>query len=217
MSTTEYLLHKMPKDKLAATLEPYYNDLYSQLSESQKKDISFELVVDAAHYRLRSLQYARPLRFDVRPLSKAGDSACITAIARVVADAIGIVFGLAGLSDSVCRAVAGDLMDDLGEAGARSLVDIIGQIKDASSTLDKAKGIWSLVKGIYNIVGAKAIWKAIKDSMSWYDWALTGTVAVAQLTIWFASDGLALVGEIVLEATAIAYTVEDAVQVANCC
>lgn len=46
MTNTESTLHKLPKDKLAVALKPHYDDFYSQLSESQKKEITFEQVVD---------------------------------------------------------------------------------------------------------------------------------------------------------------------------
>ncbi len=53
--------------------------------------------------------------------------------------------------------------------------------------------------------------------MHWYDWVITGITAIAQLTIWFATDGAAFIVEIALAGPAIARLVFDSVDAVNTC
>ncbi|AIP53734.1 Uncharacterised protein [Burkholderia pseudomallei] len=53
--------------------------------------------------------------------------------------------------------------------------------------------------------------------MHWYDWVITGVTVVAQLTIWFASDGVAFIAELALEGAYVAQLVDDSVTVGEVC
>lgn len=217
MASSEYMLHNMSEEKLAATLKPYYDDFYRQLSESQKKNITFEQVVRGAYKRLRSVS-ATPLeRFDIAPMNTAGQSACILAIGTVVGDAFGMVFQLLGIQASTITATTRALLETLGQDTLRGLMATIHDIANASSALDKAKQIWGLIGQVKNAIGLSGIVNALKGTMSWYQWVITGVTVVAQLTIWFTTDGAAFVAEVALEGVAIAQTVEDSIKSVNAC
>lgn len=62
----------------------------------------------------------------------------------------------------------------------------------------KAKEIVAVFFQIVKATGFNGIVTAIYKNMYWYDWALISTVVVGQLTIWFASEGTALVAEVII-------------------
>lgn len=139
------------------------------------------------------------------------------AIGTVVADAFGILFQFIGINEEETRAATRALLAELGEDTLRGLSARIHNIANATSIFDKASEIWGLISEVKNAVGFDGIIKALKDSMHWYDWVITGVTVVAQLTIWFASDGVAFIAELALEGAYVAQLVDDSVTVGEVC
>ncbi|WP_350304605.1 hypothetical protein [Photorhabdus viridis] len=212
------MLYTLSKEELAKALTPYYKDFYDQLSDYQKSNISLDIVVNDAHKRL-FLNNLTHLRIDreLKPIEYAGVSPCILAIGTVVADAFGLVFQFLGINEAETRAATRALLKELGQDTLRGLLATIEDFKNATSLLDKAKIIWSLISEIKNAVGFSGIIKALKDSMHWYDWVITGVTAAAQLTIWFATDGAAFIAELALAGAAIATLGIDAANAVHVC
>ncbi|CAB4033609.1 Hypothetical predicted protein, partial [Paramuricea clavata] len=70
---------------------------------------------------------------------------------------------------------------------------------------------------IYNAGGFRAVFKAIKDEMSWWDWIKTGVIAVAQITAWFATDGAAFIAEAALSIMSAESLIEACIKAAQVC
>jgi len=217
-ATTEVTrLSQLSKDELAKALQPHYDEFVSQLSDFQKSNISFDQVAHEAYRRLQNAGVAKIDISEIEPLNKAGVPPCVLAIGTVVADAFGVFFQLLGINESETRAATRAILEELGQDTIRGLLATVHDIKNADSIVEKAKLIWSLISQVKNAIGLSGIIKALKDSMHWYDWVITGVTAVAQLTAWFATDGLAFIAEVALEGAAIAQMVEDSVNAVNVC
>lgn len=217
MANTKDLLLYQSKEELAESIRPHFKRIYDQLSEDQKQQINFDQVVHSAYKRLN--HYGKvPFRFREETVQeKAGLSSCIMAIGTVVADAFGILFQFVGINEEETRAATRALLAELGEDTLRGLSARIHNIANATSIFDKASEIWGLISEVKNSVGFDGIIKSLKDSMHWYDWVITGVTVVAQLTIWFASDGVAFIAELALEGAYVAQLVDDAVTVGEVC
>ncbi|MCQ0034606.1 hypothetical protein [Burkholderia glumae] len=217
MTSNSKLLIHFTKEELAEALRPHFEEFHNQLSEHQKRQINFDQVVHSSYKRLNFYGKA-PFHFrEEKFQQQAGLSPCTMAIATVVADAFGIVFQFLGINEKETRAATRALLAELGEDTLRGLRAKIHDIANATTIFQKAKEIWGLVSEVKNVVGFSGIVKALKDSMHWYDWVITGATAVAQLTAWFATDGVAFVAELALEGVYVAQLVEDAVNAVNCC
>ena len=53
--------------------------------------------------------------------------------------------------------------------------------------------------------------------MTWWDWTKTGLIAVAQITAWFATDGVAFIAEAAMTIMNAEQLIEDAVKAVKAC
>lgn len=207
---------------LSKVLKPFYDALYDQLSSSQKEHITFEQVVNGSYKLLHSYS-AKPVTMKATSLTtpilveKAGVSDCIMAVGMVVADVLAIIFQMLGINEAESRAAARAILEELGQDTIRGIQATLHDLNAASSIMDKAKLMWKIFSEIYNAVGISGILKALKDSMHWYDWIITGVTVAAQLTAWFATDGVALIAELALEGAYIAQFTEDVIKANTAC
>lgn len=123
---------------------------------------------------------------------------CLVSIGAFVVAILCFFLGLAGLRASVAEAAGRTILAELGQETIRGLLASIRLIAGEASTVIKAKEIVSVFFQIIKVTGINGIVSAICKNMYWYDWALIGTVVVGQLTIWFASEGAALIAEVII-------------------
>ncbi|MEK9494954.1 hypothetical protein V2H77_00395 [Photorhabdus sp. P32] len=212
------MLYTLSKEDLATALTPYYKDFYDQLSDHQKENISFDMVVNDAYKRLH-FNNSAPTNTDriLKPTEYAGVSQCVLAIGTVVAGAFSLAFKFMGIHESERHSATQVLLKKLGHDAIHELLTIVKDLKNSPSIIDKSKNTWSLISEVKNDIGISGIINSLKESMHWYDWVITGITAIAQLTIWFATDGVAFIAEIALEGPAIATLVLDSVNAVDVC
>jgi hypothetical protein len=136
--------------------------------------------------------------------------ACITAITTCCIDVLSIVLQAAGVPESITRAAATEVIEEVGPEALTLLERQVVALEQASSMTDKAKAIFALFAAIYKITGLRQIMGAIEHHMKWYEWVIMGTVISAQIVAWVASDGVAAVAEIVILAALVGQAVADA-------
>jgi len=147
----------------------------------------------------------------------SGTSSCPVAIATCAVDCLAVLLQVAGVPSSVTRTAARAVIDTVPAEVLTGWQQLVRNVATADSTSSKAKAIFALVKSIYTATGIRQILGAIEHDMAWYEWVLMGTVVTAQLTIWFASDGLAAIAEIALLGAVLAQTVADAALAVKVC
>ncbi|MRG44479.1 hypothetical protein GFS24_05110 [Chitinophaga sp. SYP-B3965] len=144
-------------------------------------------------------------------------SSCVTAMITCAIDVVSIVLQAVGVPESVTKAVAVEIVDDISPEALTGLEAAFKALADADSLTDKAKAIFALFAGFYKITGIRQILGAIEHNMAWYEWVLMGTVITAQLTAWLATDGIAAIAEIVILGALVAQAVADATLVVSAC
>ncbi|WP_036770669.1 hypothetical protein [Photorhabdus australis] len=212
------MLYTLSKEELATELTPYYQDFYDQLSDHQKENISFDMVVNDAYKRLH-FNNSTPTDTDVglKLIEYAGESPCTHAIGIVVADAFKLAFKFMGIHKPERESATLILLKKLGHEAIHELFTIVHNLKNSNSITDKSKHTWSLISAVEDILGITGITDCLKETMHWYNWMITGITAIAQLTIWFATGGTAFIAEIALAGPAISRMVLDSGNAINTC
>ncbi|WP_246593451.1 hypothetical protein [Photorhabdus akhurstii] len=176
------------------------------------------MVVNDAYKRLH-FNNSAPTDTDGRSklIEYAGVSLCTLAIGTVVAGAFKLAFKFMGIHEPERESATQILLKKLGHEAIHELLTIVHDLKNSNSITDKSKNTWSLIAKVKDDIGISGITNCLKESMHWYDWVITGITAIAQLTIWFSTDGAAFIVEIALAGPAIARLVFDSVDAVNTC
>ncbi|MET3228397.1 UNVERIFIED_ORG: hypothetical protein ABIC54_000571 [Burkholderia sp. 1263] len=217
MKSTPDALWTLSRDELSMALEPHYLNMRELLSDSERKQITFDQAVDSAYDRLRHAA-ARNFTFTQASALVRNDlSPCAFAVAVVVADSFIILFQFCGINQAQARAATRALLQELGEETLRGLRANIHDIVNATSSYQQAVEIWKLLSSVSNVIGISSIVTALTRTMHWYDWTISAIIIAAQLTAWFASDGAALIAELALESVYVGQLVADAITAAEQC
>jgi hypothetical protein len=154
---------------------------------------------------------------DMELFAVPGLTPCEEACGYVMFDVVMLALGLMGLHVSNQEAVTRALLRELGPDTLRGFARAIHNFNTADGALAKAKAVFSIMSGIYKAGGFSAALKAVADEMSWWDGMKTGVIAVAQLTAWFATDGIAFVGEVALNIMSATQLIQDAAKAGQVC
>jgi len=126
-------------------------------------------------------------------------------ILEITIDSLSEVLSLFGISASIGKKCARTIVMTPAVFDSNGLIitDIIGLQKDVNlfdsdNPKDIAYGVFKIIGGLWRGVGGAAILKAIAANLNWYDAIIIPAVVFAQCAIWFASDGVAFVGEFVV-------------------
>lgn len=144
-------------------------------------------------------------------------SPCQEAILWVLVDAVFFALGLLGLHVSNKERIARALLRELGQDTLNGFRRAIRNFNEAKSASSKADALFKIIGGIYNAGGFRAVLKVLKDEMTWWEWMKTGIIAVAQVTAWIASDGVAFVAEAALNIMSATSLIEAALKATKAC
>lgn len=142
---------------------------------------------------------------------------CAIAIVGVLIDCISLCLAPLGISSTEARVIANDAIEKAGGEVINGLQAAVEAIIKAKGIVNTSLAIVSLFLQFIKTIGLKGFLASIRDSLPWYRWLIIGAIAAAQITVWFATDGLGLAAEIALETLAIATTVEDAIEAGEKC
>lgn len=143
-------------------------------------------------------------------------SPCTYAVIGAVIAAVGIVGSLVGLKVSYSEAAARAIFRELGQETLNGLQRIFHNMSTATSALEKAKLLWSLVSRL-GVGGIMTVFKATVSNMSVWGWVKFGITFAAQMTAWLATDGVAFIGEVVLVIMDAVSLTEAIANVVKCC
>jgi hypothetical protein len=142
---------------------------------------------------------------------------CEKAIAFVIFDVICLAVGGVGLRSGVSsedvEAIAKAAKPVLSELEA-SIAEIANS---GASVTDRAWAVFKILKAIWSGDCLGAVVSAFVSSLSWYDALLYGVTAMATILAFVATDGVALVGEVVIELATFGFLVDDSVKAVNVC
>ena len=132
----------------------------------------------------------------------------------VAIDTFSILIGLCGIGYGIAKPAATELVNGIPKIGLEKLVEAF---KTAKSTWDYCLAIAKVGGTMWNYFSMSALLKALKDNMHWYDWIIASVTLVGTILAMCATDGLALAGEIALNAAGIAQLTEDVIAMRSAC
>jgi hypothetical protein len=138
-------------------------------------------------------------------------------VGYVIFDSICLVVGAVGLRGTVNSAT----IEAVATAAAPVMSKIEGIIakmvaQDASKT-DVAWGVFQILQVIYSGGSLGAVFSAFTASLTWWDLLLYGISGTATIIAALATDGVALVAEIVVLLATFGFLVSDSVKVVQTC
>jgi hypothetical protein len=143
-------------------------------------------------------------------------SPCALAVGYVVFDCVCLAFGAIGVRSTVQRVTI--------EAIAEGLVPIMNQltrairaIAEASSVLDQARGVFSILSLIYSGGFLGAVVSTFVGSLTWWQMILYGITGVGTIIAMLATDGAAFIAEVVVLLATFGFLVTDAVAAVQTC
>jgi hypothetical protein len=122
---------------------------------------------------------------------------CNLAIAGALVNSGFFVLSLVGLRASATDKLTRLFLEELGPS-INGFARLLENFKTAEGTYEKAKAFFKIAGGLYKASGFKVLIKAWAEQAEWYDWVVTGALAIAQLTAWLATDGIAFIAEVAL-------------------
>ncbi len=141
---------------------------------------------------------------------------CEYAIGAVVVDSIFVLTGAIGLHGKI-PAAAIEEVAELCKPVMNELEHAVHTLSTASSSWDKAMAIKDIVHVVWSGSLIEAVYKAIMDSLTWWDMVLYGSLGMATIAAAFLTDGAALVAMIAAEMAQIGFVVSDAVKASQAC
>ena len=213
---------KLTEEQLNEGLETFSKWFPEEAENIQKhRDAIIRHIVEGtnpdASSPLLAQSYAKVSDRDLKADLSHELTPCIQAIAVFIADVVFFLLGLVGLHVSNQERITRALLRELGEDTLRGFLRLIHEFNSASGAVEKAKALFSIFSGIYKAGGFSAVFKVIKDEMTWWEWLKTGVIAAAQITAWFATDGAAFIAEVALNIMSAEQLIEDGIKVGKCC
>lgn len=145
------------------------------------------------------------------------DTSCGWACALAGVDGIMLAGSIVGLRAANNRRIADAVLRAAGQQPLSGLAHLFQDLEAAVGAWEKAKNLFKILSGFYNIGAFRAIFRALRYEMRWYEWALAGLTFLAQVVAWVTSDGVAFVAEVALVVPSAIYLgVDIASAVAAC-
>lgn len=227
-------LYTLTESELSKALKPYYKDVMNSLSPDLGLTMDYDHVVRQAYQNLQEHANA-PIYLQSQEIINSftteeienfttGDlvvasltAKCTTSTFTVIADVLGLVLTLVGVSSTVTKNATRRLLSELGPKVLNGFLSKIRDIAHAGSFFEKVKEMVSLMMQVKNALGVSAFISAVKKEVSIIQIVAIALTMVAQFTIWFASDGIALVGELALGSVAVYQLVSDSLECVRSC
>lgn len=199
------------------TLSDWFPEEAEDISLYKKELI--DLIVSGEEPRMNS-KLGRMVyrRLPVTPASRRTEeplfTPCETAIAGAVVSAGIFVVSVVGLKVTYNTNIARAMERQMGKQVLNGFRTMLKEFMDSENKFQAASRLFKIAGSIWQGSGFKVIFEAWKKEAKWYDFVLAGVTLIAQLTIWFASDGVAFVAEVALVivgAVSLGLSIKDAV------
>ncbi len=151
------------------------------------------------------------------PVKRSALTECQWAIAGVAVDVIFVITGAYGLHGKV-NASSLEAVAHVIEPAMTELEEAAAKIASSeTSAWDKAMAIKDFAHVIWSGGMVEPVFKAILQSLTWWDAALYGCLGMAVIAAAFLTDGAALVAMIAAELVQVGFVVSDSVKAVTAC
>lgn len=146
-------------------------------------------------------------------------SKCDEAIGAAALDGGFFLISMAGVVIPAYNtgAVVADLISEIGLSGVTGLERSVKAVSEASGTIAQVQAIASFGGQFYTLGGYSIIFSVLAESMKWWEWVLLSTQLIAQLVLWFVTDGAALIAQITLCLTSAGFFISACVEANSAC
>ena len=145
------------------------------------------------------------------------DAACTDKIANAVSQGLAFVFGLAGFRAFPDGSMAIFLSQKLGIQGLLRYSGLMDSLKNADGPAAQASSLWDLVSNVFSDLDVTEILEVAFADMSVWDYIITGVSVAGTIISMVATAGGAFIADAVLNAAALASTVDAAVTASTFC
>lgn len=146
-----------------------------------------------------------------------GLSSCQMAVGFVIFDCLALAFGALGLRATVRPSTIAQIV----RAAAPEMVAIEAQVAiiahEASTAFQRATSVFSILGTLWAGGMLGAVFKAFKDSITWLDGLLYGTMGIASILAALATDGVSFCAQVVLLLGSFTYLLMDAQKAVTAC
>lgn len=140
---------------------------------------------------------------------------CQMSIGYVVFDAISLALGAVGLRATVKASTIQAIFNAV--SPSQSALEAIIASMSGASKIDQAKGVFNILKLIYNGGSLGAVFSAFADSLTWWDALLYAVSGLATIVAAVATDGVAFVAEVVVLLASFGFLTSDTVKAVQAC
>jgi hypothetical protein len=158
---------------------------------------------------------ARPILTEFEHPTSTTPSACQMAVGFVIFDAVCFGFGAYGLRGAVTAPTI-EAMYVAAGTSATTIQSIIAQMSSGSNW-EKAKGLFDILKTIWNGGSLSAVVGAFVGSLTWWDMILYGISGVATIVALVATDGAAFIAQTVIALASFGFVASDSVKAVQAC
>jgi hypothetical protein len=157
-------------------------------------------------------------RLQTTKLSAGSVLPCVESASALVVQVVFVFLGILGIHTYAQAKAAKLIVAEVGESTIKAIsADFVKSFAAEASTVSKAGSVFKMMGQIYNVLGVSGFLKALTASLEWYDIAILGVTVPAQLVAIFASDGVAFIAELALNAAALAQLAECVAHVVRDC
>lgn len=136
----------------------------------------------------------------------------------VAAGGLGVVVGLFGLrvpAKKLAAALQKKTKPAQWRYGIITASKEIAAAKRVGDRMRLARAYWSIVSGLLRVTSVKSIVQIMFGSMTLKDWIKSGAIVLAQLTVWFGTQGMAFIAQVALTALDAASLIEDSIKLST--
>jgi hypothetical protein len=142
---------------------------------------------------------------------------CQTKIGYVLFDVVCLAVGAVGLRASVRPQTIAAMAGAAAPVLSKLEVVIARMGAEGTSTVDMAKGVFTILSTIYSGGCLGAVVSAFTASLTWWDMILYGVTATATIIAALATEGAAFVAEVVVLLATFGFLASDSVKAVQAC
>lgn len=189
--------------------------------KSKYKDIPKSLIVEKlklGHEQELSQEQQQSQDPDNRQLlQRAEIGECEIAIGHIVFDAISLVSETPYLRNTVSNNTTAEMFFAVEPSKSKIEEIFLKLASEELSLKDKAKAFQSLLRTISDAGMLKAVFKAYTKNLTWWEAVIFGVTSIGTITASLATDGAALIGEMLLEIASIGSFTKDIIDLKATC
>ncbi|NCD70263.1 CVNH domain-containing protein [Mucilaginibacter agri] len=145
-----------------------------------------------------------------------GFTPCEFAVGKAMVSAGFFVLSMVGINGSAHERVVYSFLQEFRPV-ADKFMRLFNSFDAAVGFYEKAKVFFKIAGGLYKASCLKMLIKTWAEEANWFDWASTAAIAIAQFTVWFATEGIAFIAEVALLLASAGFLIADIVKAVNVC